>query len=185
MSADFTLYIYRIRAAILIPTRTQTIVPAAVQETLFAVTLGLTFLHVFIWTSHVLEQRSVVICDVCWKPPRNQLLIKLSLLFVVDYCARELSGTLDAICLGQAWSTPLWSTTLLYFAFCSAGIYKSSKCKHEILTSDKKIYPEIHSNYSAVCVHLPSSSFVTLKHMSLSLLHVLIVVIIITTQFTA
>lgn len=109
MSADFTLYIYRIRAAILILTRRQTIVPATVQETLFTGTLGLTFLHVFIRISHVLEQRSVVICEVCWKPPGNQLLIKLSLLFVIDYCARERSGILNVICLGKAWPTPSWS----------------------------------------------------------------------------
>lgn len=65
MSADFTLHIFKIRAAILIPTRRQTAVPATVQETLFTRPLGLTFLHVFIHNSHVLEQRSVVICDVC------------------------------------------------------------------------------------------------------------------------
>jgi len=101
----------------------------------------------------------------------------------------ELSGTLDAICLGIRQSlvnTILkLSAALLYFVFCSAGIYESLKCKHEILTSDKKTYPEIRGNYSTVCVHLPSCSFVALKHMSLSLLYVLIVAIIVTTQRTA
>lgn len=92
MSADFTLHISKIKAAILIPTRRQTTVPATVRETLFTSTLGLTFLHVFIQSSHVLEQRSVVICDVCWNPPENQLLIKFSLSFVIDYCAKGALG---------------------------------------------------------------------------------------------
>lgn len=102
---------------------------------------------------------------------------------------RELLGTLDVICLG-IWQSLVntilqFRTALLYFAFGSAGVYKSSKCKHEILTSDKKTYPEIRGNYSAICVHLLSCSFVTLKHMSLSLLYVLIVAIIVATLFAA
>lgn len=110
MSADFTLHIFKIRAAILIPTRRQTAVPATVQETLFTRPLGLTFLHVFIQNSHVLEQRSVVICDVCWKPPENQLLTKFSLSFVMDYCAKGTLGQMRfAWGYDKAWSTPSWS----------------------------------------------------------------------------
>lgn len=179
MSWNFNLYRSKNRLSILMPTRKQTPVSAAVQETAYYHT----------WTSHVdseshvLEQRSVVVCDICWNISGNQLLIKFSLSLITDYCAKGTFGHTrcnlprDMPKFGQCLKV---STFLLHFTFCSASVYECSKCKHENLTSDKKFYRETCDNYSTMCVHLPSCCYYALKHTHLPLLYVLIVSIIVT-----
>lgn len=131
----------------------------------------------------MLEQRSVVVCDVCWNISGNQLLIKSSLSLITDYCAKGTFGHTwcnlprDMPKFGQCLKL---STVLLHLTLSSAGVHECSKCKHENLTSDKKFYPETCESYSTTCVHLTSCCYFAVKHMHLSLLCVLIASIIVT-----